>query len=123
MADDDRLPRRLEAPRPWGRAERDEATPIESPSGRDRISSLELRLAALQPAVDGLGQRVIDLEGKASEMWRILSKLEISSALQTQMLEQLVRTRQDDVSRVRALFSIVIPLLSIGVAVIALVTR
>lgn len=120
MAEDERAPWRPETARSWGR---DESTLLESPSGRDRVSSLELRLAALQPSVDGLAQRVVDLEGKASEMWRILSKLEISSALQTQMLEQLVRTRQDDVSRVRALFSIVIPLLSIGVAVIALVTR
>ncbi len=83
----------------------------------------ELRLAELKPTVDALVQRVQLLENKGSDMWQTLASLETATAVQTKMLEQLVQARAEDSSRTRAIFMVILPLVSVGVTIILAVTR
>lgn len=90
---------------------------------REKVYDLSVTVAGMRVSIDSLIRRIDHLETKTGDMSGTLDALKTSAAVQTKMLEHLVDSRKEDSSRTRAVFAVVIPLLSIAVAIIAIATR
>lgn len=95
---------------------------------RERLNDLEIVVAGINPALDGLKGQVEGLKVKESEMSKILGALVTSNALQTQSLTTIERgiaelkaQREGDGTRFRHVIQILVAVAALASSIVAIV--